>query len=449
MSILSPRIAPGIGVAMARVGARFYFFSILLVGSTLFLPHPASPNRLALILLTAFAVGLIVFFHRFSWDKLEPRVFTISFTLLSSALMASLVYMTGGAGSSYDLLFFLIILFSYFYNLGEMFLITTVVSLFYLLPYIYSTPRQYQFTSKTVTVLFFYLGTYILYGVTRFVLKRNKVLEELNKELSELYAFTSGLLNDVDKEYLIESLSESLKDHLPSTYCILMMLDDKMNLAVRAACPVRTLTWEPAIGAVYAPDRLMQVRSVLTTRQPRLFRLEVDAIDDDLRKIITRETRSLLVVPIRVAAENAGLLLLGEERRWDREPFTNEKIQLAVDISRQVSIVLNMRWCYERLNEARHDLQVSQDKVIKAERLAALGEVTKAVEHEINNPLSVIVNWAEIYREDEAIDPEMRKKFQIIYDMAMRITAVIKKLTELKDAKTIEFIKGQKMTDLE
>lgn len=449
MRFFSPRIAPGIGVAMARVGARFYFFSILVVGSTIYLPQPVTAGPLGLTVLALLAVAMIFFLLFSPWDRYEPRTFTFSYTLSSSFLVAMLVYLTGGFRSSYDLLFFLIILFSYFYNLAEMFSITTAVTLFYLLPYLYGEPQPYQYATTVVTALFFYLGTYVLYGVTRFTLKKNHTLEELNSELSDLHAFTSGLLNDVDREYLIESLSESLKDHLPSTYCIMMLLDDKMNLSIRTACPVRTLTWEPAIGSVYAPERLAQLRSVLTARQPRLYRLEVDAIDEDLRKIITRETRSLLVVPIRVAAENAGLLLFGEERRWDREPFTNEKIQLAVAIGRQVSIVLNMRWCYERLNEARHNLQVSQDKVIKAERLATLGEVTKAVEHEINNPLSVIVNWAEIYREDETIDPEMRKKFQIIYDMAMRITAVIKKLADLKDAKAIEFIKGQKMTDLE
>ena len=91
---------------------------------------------------------------------------------------------------------------------------------------------------------------------------------------------------------------------------------------------------------------------------------------------------------------------------------------------------------------------MSHDKVVKAERLSALGEVTRTVEHEINNPLNVIVNWAEIYREDDAIDPELRKKFQVIFDMAMRIRDVVKKLTEIKDAKSVEFIKGQKMTDI-
>jgi signal transduction histidine kinase len=244
-------------------------------------------------------------------------------------------------------------------------------------------------------------------------------------------------------------LSERLKDHLPSTYCIVMLLDDKFNLTTRIACPIRTLTWEPAIGTVYAPNRLPNTRKVFETRQPMLFRLEFDEIDGDLRQIISKNTQSILIVPIRIAADNVGVTIFGEERDWDRTPFTNEKIQLAVAISRQVGTALNMRWCYERLAEAQHNLQVSRDKVIKAERLSALGEVTRAVEHEINNPLSVIVNWAEIYREDSAIEPELRRKFQIIFNMTMRITAAIKKFAEIKDAKSLEFIRGQKMTDIE
>ena len=449
MPFLSPRIAPGIGVAMARVGARFYFFSILVVGSTVFLPHPVAPSRPGLAILTALAVALIVFLHLFPWDRYEPRLFTLTYTLSSAILIALLVSMTGGVQSSYGLLFFLIILFSYFYNLTEMLAITSVVTLFYLLPAVYNKIQPYQLASTAVTVLFFYLGTYVLYGVTRFVLKRNDVLEELNKELSDLHSFTSGLLSDMEKESLIDSLSESLKDHLPTTYCILMILDDKMNLVLRAACPIRALTWEPSIGAVYSADRLTSARAVLGTRQPQVFRLEVDDIDDDLRKLITRETRSVLVVPIRVVSETAGLLLFGEERCWERTPLTSEKIQLAVAISKQIGIALNMRWCYERMNEAYHNIKINQDRLIKAERLATLGEVTKAVEHEINNPLSVIVNWAEIYREDANIDPEIRKKFQTIFEMAIRIMKVIKKMSAIKEAKSIEFLKGHKMTDLE
>ena len=448
MSFLSPRIAPGIGTAMARVASRFFFFSILLVGSTIYLPHEVEPGRFGLVLLAVFAVSMIVFLRLFPWDQYEPRVFTLTHLLTSGIMLTLLVYFTGGLRSSYDLLFFLIILYSYFYNLTEMLLIATVVIGFYLVPYIYDRPEPRHFAVSAVTILFFYLGTYLLYGVTRFVLKKNRVLEELNARLTDLYGMTSDLLKNMENEALLDALSESLKDHIPSTYCVVMLYDDKANLITRIAAPIRTLTWEPEIGTVFAPDQLIQVREILETRQPKVFRLDTDEIDKDLRKIITRHTRALLIVPIRIAAENIGAIIFGEERHWERAPFENEKIQLAVAIGRQVAIGVNMWWCYERLVDAQHNVKISHDKVIKAERLATLGEVTRAVEHEINNPLNVIVNWAELYREDESIDPELRKKFIVIYDMALRIRNVIVKLAEVKDIRSIEYLKGQRMTDI-
>jgi signal transduction histidine kinase len=433
---------------MARVAMRFYIFSLLLVGSTIYLPHPVSASLSGLIATALLALGMAVVLHFFPWDAFEPRVFTIVHVLSSASLVTLLVYFTGGVRSSYDLLFFLIILFSYFYNLREMLAITTVVSLFYLLPFLYDRPQPSHIAAGVVMVLFFYLGTYILYGVTRFVLKKNEALQELTRRLTELGSVTTALLKDLQGQAIMESLSERLKDHLPTTYCVVMLFDDKLNLIVRIACPVRTLSWEPMIGAVFTPDRLTRLRTAIEARQPKVYRLETDEIDDDLRSLITRNTHAILVVPVRIAAENVGAIIFGEERRWERSPITHESIQLGVAISRQVSTAVNLWWCFERLSSARHDLTVSHDKVIKAERLATLGEVTRAVEHEINNPLNVIMNWAEIYREDEQVEPEVRKKFQIIFDMAMRIRSVIIKLTEIKDVKAIEFLKDKKMTDL-
>jgi C4-dicarboxylate-specific signal transduction histidine kinase len=214
------------------------------------------------------------------------------------------------------------------------------------------------------------------------------------------------------------------------------------------ACPLRTLRWEPALGSVFATGQLRQVREVLETRQPRHYQLDVDRIDPELYKMITRETKSLLIVPIRIAAENAGVLIFGEERRSDRAAFTNDSIQLAVAISRQVAVAVNLSWCYERLIMAQHNLRTAHDTVIKAERLSALGEVTRAVEHEVNNPLNVILNWSDVYREDPALDPDIRKSFQAIYTMAIRIGDVVKKLSALKEMKAVNLPDGNKMTDL-
>gem|GEM_PF-3559342 len=449
MAFLTPRIAPGIGVAMARVATRFYFFSFLLVASTIYLPQKGISGPLSLLVLAALTIAVMAFFSLFPWDDYQPRVLTLTYLLSSITLLSLLVYFTGGVKSSYGLLFFLIIFFSFFYNKAEMYVITTVVSLFYLLPYLYDSPDSYQFTTSAITVLFFYVGTYVLHGVTRVVVKKNRTLEELSRNLFQLDALTAKLVQDLETGSLSDSLTESIKEHLPSTFCIVMLLDENQNLLTKIGCPIRPLSWNHFSGSTYGPDRLVSVRSVFETRQPRLFQLATDSIDEDLKTIIPLNTRSLLVVPIRSGAKNIGAIIFGEERQWNRAAFTNEKIQLAVSISKKIAAGLTMWWCYERLRDARHNLELSHDKIIKSERLAALGEVTRAVEHEINNPLSVIVNWSEVFRHDEEVDPSLRNKFQIIYDMSLRIMAVIRKLSEMKDETSVEFIKGQKMTSIQ
>jgi hypothetical protein len=449
MDFLTPRIAPGIGVAMARVATRFYFFSFLLVTSTIYLPHKGTSGPYGLLLLSVVTIAAMLFLSLFPWDNYQPRAFTLTYLLSSCGIVSLLVYFTGGAQSTYGLLFFLIIFFSYFYNQAEMYIITTIVSLFYLLPYLYDSPDSYHFTSSAITVLFFYFGTYILHGVTRIMVRKNQTLEELNRNIMELDALTSRLVNDLETGTLPDSLAEKLREHLPSTYCLMMLLDEEQNLILRLSCPLRPISWEPPIGSVYASERLASVRTVLETRQPRLIQPATEAIEEDLRDLIPQSTQSLLVVPIRGGAENIGVLIFGEERQRNRSAFTNEKIQLAVAISKQIATGLTMWWCFERLREARRDLELSHDRIIKAERLAALGEVTSAVEHEINNPLSVIVNWSEIFRHDESIAPPLRNKFQIIYDMSIRIMEVIRKLSEVKDTRSVESIKGQKMTRVE
>ncbi len=443
MDLLAPRVAPGIGIAMARVASRFYFFSMLLAASTIYLPHKGASNPFGLISLAVMTVGMMTFLAFFPWDRHGPRVFTLTYILSSCSLLSLLVLFTGGLQSSYHLLFFLVIFFSFYYNKPELFTITTIVSGFYLLPYLYDKPDPHQFASSAVTIFVFYLGTYLLANIMESVLKRNKTLEGLNNDLLNLYSMSDNLIKDLEQGTLPNSLLEKLKDHIPATYCLILLLDEHKNLITRAASPIRSLTWLPHIGSVYAPDRMLSGRMVLETRQPRIYRIGDDEIDEDLRVLLTRKTSTVLVVPIRSSDDHMGIMIFGEERQWNRSPFSNERIQLAVAMSRQIANTLSLWWCYERLVEARHHIEESHQRMIKAERLASLGEITSIVEHEINNPLSVIVNWSEIYREDATIDPVTRQKFQVIYDMAMRISSVMRKLPALQEGKTAGAVGGR------
>jgi DNA-binding response OmpR family regulator len=89
------------------------------------------------------------------------------------------------------------------------------------------------------------------------------------------------------------------------------------------------------------------------------------------------------------------------------------------------------------------------DRVIKAERLAAVGALVVTMSHEINNPLTGIIgNCQIILAKKSSLPREITDKVQIILDMALRISKVIQKAANLKEVTTKTYLNDTEMLDL-
>jgi signal transduction histidine kinase len=98
------------------------------------------------------------------------------------------------------------------------------------------------------------------------------------------------------------------------------------------------------------------------------------------------------------------------------------------------------------LSQQLHDFY---QRLVKAERVAAVGEVAITIRHEVNNALAAILGEAGLLRETKApLGPEDRKGVETILEMAGRVAADLKKLSSLVDAPTTEYLAGVKMVDL-
>src|SRR6056297_3525971 len=90
------------------------------------------------------------------------------------------------------------------------------------------------------------------------------------------------------------------------------------------------------------------------------------------------------------------------------------------------------------LREANRKLEKTTERLIMSEKLAAVGEITASVAHEINNPIAVIQGNLEVARamlEDEA--DKVHTEFALIDDQVYGISAIVSKL--LQFAKPEEF----------
>jgi signal transduction histidine kinase len=88
-------------------------------------------------------------------------------------------------------------------------------------------------------------------------------------------------------------------------------------------------------------------------------------------------------------------------------------------------------------------------KLLKAERLGAIGEVVITVRHEINNPLTTVIGNTELLIERYGQgDRDLAARLEIILDNALRIAEIVKQLQAIKQDKVVEYVKGVSMTDL-
>jgi PAS domain S-box-containing protein len=90
-----------------------------------------------------------------------------------------------------------------------------------------------------------------------------------------------------------------------------------------------------------------------------------------------------------------------------------------------------------------------RELLVKAERLAAIGQIGIAMRHEINNPLTTLIGNTELLLDRlENEQGDLKKRLELILSNALRISDIVKRMHEIKSDKTVEYRKGLKMTDL-
>ncbi len=78
-----------------------------------------------------------------------------------------------------------------------------------------------------------------------------------------------------------------------------------------------------------------------------------------------------------------------------------------------------------------HDVTESrklQEQLLQSEKLAALGELTSGVAHELNNPLATVVGYAELLGLDKTLPEGVKRKVSTIHSEATRASNIVSNL---------------------
>jgi DNA-binding response OmpR family regulator len=90
----------------------------------------------------------------------------------------------------------------------------------------------------------------------------------------------------------------------------------------------------------------------------------------------------------------------------------------------------------------------AQAELARARWLAGIGEMTIALQHEINNPLSAIISHAELARLEATDRGQRNEQIETILQQAQRIAEIVKRIGALRNPMSVEYLPGTSMIDL-
>lgn len=171
---------------------------------------------------------------------------------------------------------------------------------------------------------------------------------------------------------------------------------------------------------------------VLDWEMPRMDGLEVCR---RVRNHAAGEDTYLLVITARAKAADLEDVLRAGADDYLSKPVTPSDVAARLRIA-------------EKRIEVASARRRAESELRKSRYLAGVGEVSLALQHEINNPLAALLTTAAIVKEGMVPPEDVAASLATIETQAKRIAEVLKRLRDVQSDRSVEYAHGQRMVDL-
>ena len=110
-----------------------------------------------------------------------------------------------------------------------------------------------------------------------------------------------------------------------------------------------------------------------------------------------------------------------EKPQLDEGPFLKEERHLINAIASEISMILERR-------QAEADKSILHSQLLHADRLATIGQLGAGLAHELNEPLSSILGFAQLACKDQGLSDQTTKDIEKIVSASLHAREVIAKL---------------------
>jgi len=177
----------------------------------------------------------------------------------------------------------------------------------------------------------------------------------------------------------------------------------------------------------------VMAKKIKETRMPLLLGEEFSSEPEFAEFRKSNGTNSAIIFPIISKGNLLGLINL--VRTQTKENFSQNDLNMVSVFVAQISQAIENAHLYKKLEEkiaelkqAYHNLELSQAQLIQSEKMAALGQLAGGAAHELNNPLSAVLGFAQILMTEIPEDSPWRDDLKTIEESAQRCKKIVTSL---------------------
>ncbi len=234
----------------------------------------------------------------------------------------------------------------------------------------------------------------------------------------------ASLASDNDYSYSFKPLNDACAA-LEADWIEFALLSPD-GLALKRVFAVGKAVWSAELAPQIDAAASRDILEVLEHAPINFYQGEADVPAGVQTLFALRESRSLLALPLIGRGQIQGLVLFGDTLH--ARAFSPREIDLGRAIVGQAATALENVNLVRDLEASLHELKDTQNRLIQAARLSAMGELAAAVAHQINNPLTTIVLDTELLLEKKPLDAEAAEALMAISRSGKRAASVVRRL---------------------
>ncbi len=149
-------------------------------------------------------------------------------------------------------------------------------------------------------------------------------------------------------------------------------------------------------------------------------------VTDEFRKALG--VNEFVCVPMIAKNESIGVIVA--DNVFTEEPISDDRVNTLTMFVNQASLAIENADTYKSLEDKVNQLTETQERLIRSEKLAAIGTMSSYVAHEIRNPLVTIGGFAKTLSRFTFTDSKIKVNIDIIIEEVIRLEKILNNITD-------------------